>query len=142
MTENYEYVRDSILPCLCTSESVSANAVYPHKIFEVGKIVYRDSNKNYGCATRQFCGFLHSESDANFNTVSAEVQTIFYYLSRDYTVRESYDPRFIQGRVAEINHNGHAIGVFGELHPETLENWGITVPCTAAEFDVDVLISK
>jgi len=40
MTENYEFVRASILPSLLNSESVSANAVYPHKIFEAGKVAF------------------------------------------------------------------------------------------------------
>jgi phenylalanyl-tRNA synthetase beta chain len=141
MTENYEYVRDSILPSLCASEAVSGNAVYPHKIFEAGKVVYRDDNKNYGCATRQFCALLHSGQEANFNTIAAQIQTLFYYLSRDYTVEEADDSRFLPGRAAGIMHNGKVIGVFGELHPEVLENWGIASPCAAAEFDIDVLIS-
>jgi phenylalanyl-tRNA synthetase beta chain len=136
MTENYEYVRDSILCSLCASEAVSANAAYPHKIFETGKVVYRDASKNYGCATRQFCGMLYVALDANYNTIAAQVQTLFYYLSREYTVREADDVRFIPGRAAEILHNGKPIGVFGELHPELLENWGITKPCAAAEFDL------
>ncbi|MDR0526672.1 MAG: phenylalanine--tRNA ligase subunit beta [Spirochaetaceae bacterium] len=142
MTENYEYLRDSIIACLCASESVSANAVYPHKIFEIGKIAYRDAHKNSGCATRQFCGMLHSEPAANFNTIAAQIQNIFYYLGREYSVSESEDQRFIAGRAAQILHSGKEIGVFGELHPQVLENWGITTPCAAAEFDLDALISS
>ncbi|MDR2865273.1 MAG: phenylalanine--tRNA ligase subunit beta [Spirochaetaceae bacterium] len=141
MTENYEYVRDSILPCLCASESVSANAGYPHKIFELGKVVYRDESKNYGCSTRQFCGILHAATDANFNTVAAQIRTLFYYLSREYTAAEVEDKRFIPGRAAQIIYKGKSIGIFGEIHPEVLENWGITSPAAAAEFDLDVLLS-
>jgi len=33
MTENYEYVRDSVLASLMASESVSGHAVYPHRVF-------------------------------------------------------------------------------------------------------------
>jgi phenylalanyl-tRNA synthetase beta chain len=141
MSENYEYVRDSILASLCASEAVSANAAYPHKIFEIGKIVRRDAHKNYGCATRQYCGLLHAGAEANFNTVAAQIQTLFYYLGRDYTVEELEDQRFITGRAAAIKRGAKTAGVFGELHPELLENWGISVPCAAAEFDVDALVT-
>ncbi|HCM26585.1 MAG: phenylalanine--tRNA ligase subunit beta [Treponema sp. GWB1_62_6] len=140
MSENFEYVRDSILPCLMMSESVSGNAVYPHRIFEVGKVAYRDDTENYGVKTRQHLGFLHSSADANFNVVSSQLQAVFYYLSRDYAVKASDDARFIPGRAAAIMHKGERIGVFGELHPELLENWGVTMPCTAAEFDLDALL--
>jgi phenylalanyl-tRNA synthetase beta chain len=141
MTENYEYVRDSVLASLAASEAGSAHAVYPHKIFELGKVAYKESSKNYGTATRQYVGLLHAGADANFNTIAALIQTLFYYISREYTVSESDDPRFIPGRVAAIVRDGAGIGVFGELHPELLENWDIKAPCTAAEIDLDVLIS-
>jgi phenylalanyl-tRNA synthetase beta chain len=140
MTENYEYVRDSVLASLCASESVSGHSVYPHRIFEIGKVAYRDDAENYGTSTRQYAGFLHAGTDANFNTAAGQLQTLFYYLSREYDVEESEDSRFIPGRAAAVLYKGKKTGVFGEIHPEALENWGITVPCTAAEIDLDSLI--
>jgi phenylalanyl-tRNA synthetase beta chain len=137
MTENYEYVRDSIIASLMESESVSGNSIYPHKIFEVGKVAYLDSADNSGTVTRQYAGFLHADKEVNFNTAAGQMQTLFYYLSREYEVEESDDPRFIPGRAAAILYKGRKIGVFGEIHPEVLENWGITMPCTAGEFDLD-----
>ena len=141
MTENYEYVRNSILASLMISESISGRSVYPHKIFEVGKIAYLNDKENYNSSTRQFAGFLHAGTDANFNTAAGELQTLFYYLSREYDVEEADDPRFIPGRAAAVVYGGNQIGVFGEIHPEVLENWGVTVPCTAAEIDLDSLIN-
>ena len=140
MTENYEYVRDSILASLMESEAASGHTVYPHRIFEIGKVAYRDETENYCSATRQYLGFLYADRDANFNMAAAQIQTIFYYISRDYTVEESTDPRFIPGRAASIVCNGTVIGVYGEIHPEVLENWGITMPCMAAEIDIEALI--
>jgi phenylalanyl-tRNA synthetase beta chain len=140
MTENYEYVRDSIIASLLNSESVSGHSVYPHQIFEVGRIAYLNSGENYGSSTRQYAGFLHAAKDANFNTAAGQLQTLFYYLSREYDIEESDDPRFIPGRAAAILYQGKKIGVFGEIHPEVLENWGITVPCTAGEMDLDLLL--
>jgi len=140
MTENYEYVRDSVIAYLMSSESISGRSAYPHKIFEVGKIARLDESENYRSATRQYAGFLHAGTDANFNTAAGELQTLFYYLSREYEVEESDDPRFIPGRAASILYKGKIIGVFGEIHPEVLENWGVTVPCTAGEIDLDALL--
>ncbi|GAB6390661.1 MAG: phenylalanyl-tRNA synthetase beta chain [Treponematales bacterium] len=140
MTENYEYVRDSVLASLMASESVSGHAVYPHRVFETGKVAFRDKTNNSGTATRQYLGFLHAGADANFNTVAAEIQTLFYYLSRDYEVEESQDPRFIPGRAAAVIYKGNAIGVFGEVHPQVLENWGAAVPAAAAEIDAESLL--
>jgi phenylalanyl-tRNA synthetase beta chain len=140
MTENYEYVRDSILASLLMSEAASGHSVYPHRIFEIGKAAYRNDAEKYGVSTRQSAGFLQADKDANFNIAAAQLQTLFYYLSREYLVEESGDSRFIPGRAAAILYHGKPIGVFGEIHPEVLENWGITVPCIAAEFDLDALL--
>ncbi len=32
-------------------------------------------------------------------------------------------------------------GIFGELHPQVLENWQISVPCTAGELDLEFLLA-
>ena len=140
MTENFEYVRDSVIASLMESEEASGHAAYPHRIFEIGKVAYRDEEDNYRSLTRQYLGFLHADRDVSFNTAAAQIQTLFYYLGRDYDVEESDDPRFIPGRAASILYNGKHIGVFGELHPELLENWGVTMPCTAAEMDLEYLL--
>ncbi|MDR1216522.1 MAG: phenylalanine--tRNA ligase subunit beta [Treponema sp.] len=140
MTENYEYVRDSVLASLLISESTSGNAVFPHRIFEIGKVAFQNPAENYGTSTRQFLGFLTADKDANFNMVSAQIQTLFYYLSREYAVEPSNIPHFIAGRSANVLFKGAKIGAFGEIHPQVLENWGVTVPCVAVEIDLDALI--
>jgi phenylalanyl-tRNA synthetase beta chain len=141
MTENYEYVRDSILASLMASETVSGHSVYPHRLFEIGKVAYWDNDDNYsGAATRQYLGFLHAGRDVNFNTAAAQIQTLFYYVSREYEVQETASPIFISGRSATLIYKGRPIGIFGEIHPEVLENWGVTMPCTAGEFDIESLL--
>jgi phenylalanyl-tRNA synthetase beta chain len=140
MTENYEYVRDSVLASIMMSESVSGHSVYPHRIFEIGKVAFRDPGENYGARTRQFLGFVHTARDANFNTAAGQLQTLFYYISREHDVEESADPRFIPGRAASILYRGEQIGVFGEIHPQVLENWGLAMPGIAAEIDLDALL--
>jgi phenylalanyl-tRNA synthetase beta chain len=142
MTENYEYVRNSILPCLLATETVSANAVYPHRFFEVGKVAYRNDEDNHGSVTRNWLGFLESDRDSNFNDLHSAVSAVFYYLSKAYSLSESEDPRFIPGRCADILHNGRKVGIFGEVHPQVLENWSIAVPCAACEIDLDFLIGE
>ena len=127
---------------MMASESVSGHSVYPHRIFEVGKVACLNAAENNGTSTRQYAGFLHADRDVSFNTTAGQMQTLFYYLSREYEVEESDDPRFIPGRAAELRYKGEKIGVFGEIHPEVLENWGITVPCTAGEIDLDSLLTQ
>lgn len=141
MSENYQFIRPSIIASLLEAESQSGNAVYPHKIYETGKVAYIEPSENTGTKTIQSLGFLSASGDSNFNTAASEVSTLLYYLDHKYEVREAEDPRFIPGRQAQVMVNGKAAGIFGELHPQVLENWQISVPCTAGELDLEFLMA-
>lgn len=140
MSENYQFVRPSIIPSLLGAETGSGNAVYPHKIFEIGKVAFLCDEEVTGTRTRQSLGFLTAAGDANFNTAASEVATILHFLDHQYTVTEADDPRFIPGRQANIMVKGKVVGIFGEVHPAVLENWAITVPCVAGELDIEELM--
>ena len=102
--------------------------------------VHIKEDENTGTITRQHLGFLTAAANANFNTLASEVSSLVYFLDHEYKVVESDDPRFIPGRQAALMVNGKQAGVFGELHPQVLENWGITTPCVAGELDLEDLI--
>lgn len=142
MTENYEIVRNSQLPNLLSSESVSANGVYPHRIFEIGKIAYKDSSENYGSVTQNTLSFLIADGEAGFNDANSHLSALFFYLTREYSLQEVEDPRFINGRVGGIICNDVKLGIIGEFHPAVLDNWGIQMPCVGAEIDIDLLMGK
>lgn len=141
MSENYQFVRSDILSSLLRAESKSANAIYPHKIFEIGKVAYLCEEENTGTRTRQCMGFLTAEASANYNTAASEVASLLYFLDHKYEVAESNDPRFIPGRQAAVMVKGKQVGVFGEVHPQVLENWAISVPCFGGELDLEELMA-
>ena len=140
ISENYQFVRPSILPSILSSESVSSTGVYPHKLFELGKIAFIDKDGENGIKTVNSLCFFTAERDANYNKIASEVSALFYYLNLEYKVTESSDSRFILGRVASCTVKDKIIGTFGELNPRILERWDITMPCVVAEFDIDVII--
>lgn len=142
MTENYEYVRASIIPNMMESESVSGNAVYPHRIFEIGKIARLDAADNSGTVTRNQLGFMLADREAGYNEVLSHISAIFYYLAKEYELREFSDPRFIPGRCARLFSEGREVGFFGEIHPRVLEGWGIQMPCGGGEIDLDLLMAS
>lgn len=140
MSENYQFVRPSIISSLLGAESGAGNTVYPHKIFEIGKVAYLWDEDVTGTRTRQSLGFLTAAGDANYNNAASEMATLLYFLDYEYTVAESNDSRFIPGRQAKLLVGGKEVGVFGEVHPQVLENWSINVPCVAGEIDLESLM--
>ncbi len=141
MSENYAFVRPSIIPSLLESESVSGYAVYPHHIFEVGKVAFKDDSDVSGTTTRNYLGFLSSSGEMGFNQLNSQIATLFYYIQKEYTLKEMVDPRFIEGRSGNIIYKDVAVGVFGEVSPVVLESWGITMPTVACEIDLDLLLA-
>jgi phenylalanyl-tRNA synthetase beta chain len=137
MSENYEYLRNSTLPCLLESEALSQNAAYPHRTFETGKVARVAPEANYGTVTKHVLGFLSSHAEANFNQIASDASALLYYLGFEYAVEESEDPRFIPGRQAYLLKGKERVGVFGEVHPEVLERWGLSMPCVAGEIDLE-----
>ncbi len=140
MTENFEIVRNSIIPNLLNSESVSGNALYPHKIFELGKIVVKDRDENYGTKTKDYLSMLIADREAGFNEINSHISAVMFYLSKEYNLEETSHPSFIEGRCASVVVNGEKIGIVGEIHPQVLENWGIEMPCAVAEINLDFLL--
>jgi phenylalanyl-tRNA synthetase beta chain len=139
MAESCDIIRNSIIPNLLASEAVSANAAYPHRIFEAGKVVVKDPSDNQGCRTLNNLGLLWADREVGFNEVDAHIMALFYYLSVEPALSPAEDPRFIPGRAAEIRIEGKRIGLMGEIHPRVLESWGIQMPCAAAEITLDDL---
>lgn len=140
MSENYEYVRPSVLPSLLSAEAVSAHAVYPHLVFEIGKVAIRDEDDVSGTRTDDVLGLVLSDVESTFNTVRDKVNTMLYFLNIDASYEAASDSRFIPGRCAHIRAGGRVVGVMGELHPQVLENWGISMPATAAELSIASLL--
>ncbi|RLI70875.1 phenylalanine--tRNA ligase subunit beta [Archaeoglobales archaeon] len=129
LTTDHTIVRTDILPKLLELLSYNKHHLMPQKIFEVGDVVVNDVNR-----LRVAACITHSK--ANFNEIRSIVQAFMKELNLKWDVWESNDKAFIEGRRADIIVNEIKIGVFGEIHPEVLENFELTMPVVAFEVDL------
>jgi phenylalanyl-tRNA synthetase beta chain len=83
---------------------------------------------------------LIAHPSANFSEVHTCLDLLLHYLVREYTLEPSNHGTFLEGRVGKIMCGGQSIGLIGELHPEVLETWQITMPVSAMEIEVDALL--
>ena len=102
-------------------------------------MAFLDDADNSGTVTRNTLGFMTADSEVGFNQINSTVSAVMYYMKRDYTLIELDSPKFISGRCAAITVAGRQVGVFGEVHPIVLENWGIQMPTVVCELDLDLL---
>ena len=102
----------------------------------------KDPEDNSGTRTIDSLGFFSSNAAIGYNDAASYINTLMYFLRKEYTLAEAGDdPRFIPGRAAVIMYNGERVGIFGETHPQVLESWGCSMPSIMAEIDLDKLMN-
>ena len=138
-SQTYSALRNSILPVLLEALGQNKHVEYPQKIFEQG-IVTRKKGDNY--ADQENMAIVQSHSTANFSEMRQTIEVMLSLLGCEFSVRETAHASYVNGRVVEVIVNGKSIGVFGELHPEILANFGIEMPTVGAELNVNKIYEQ
>ncbi len=126
ISEDHTIVRPTILPNLLEILSINKHRELPQRIFEVGEVVL-------DCRTKQRFGAVAIHPQANFTEIQAAVDAVMREKGMGYEVTESNDPAFLEGRRANVMVNGEKAGVFGEIHPEVISNFGLEHPIIGFE---------
>ncbi|MDT7043074.1 phenylalanine--tRNA ligase subunit beta [Candidatus Nitronereus thalassa] len=142
MSLNYSCLRSWILPSLLRIETASPRAFYPHRLFEIGEVAVPNLSLELGSKTIIKIAGLVAHPNANFSEIHTSLDVLMYYLLQDYTLEPTTHRSFLDGRVGKIMVGGQSIGLIGELHPEVLEAWQISMPISAFELEVDVLVRE
>lgn len=129
LTTEHTILRTHILPKLLELLSYNKHHEMPQMVFEVGDVVLGLSNRLHlaACVTH---------SKASFSEIRSYVQAVMRELDLTWDVRESEDEAFIEGRRADIIVDRKTVGVFGEIHPEVLEAFELSMPVSAFEMDL------
>ena len=141
MSHSFSCLRSWIVPSLLRVETASPRAFYPHRLFEIGEVAIPDSSQELGSRTTTRLGIVIAHPHANFSEVHTCLDVLMFYLVKDYELEPLNHASFLDGRAGTILSHGQPVGLIGELHPEVLENWGISVPISVFELDVDWLCS-
>ena len=142
MSENYSALRNALLPGLLRVEGTSRKALYPHHVFEVGEVSVIAPDDLYGTRTEIRLAALEAHAEANLSGIQSRLEAIAYYLGFDYDLTPSEHPTFLPGRAGEIRVDGESYGIIGEVHPEVLEHWSVSVPVSAFEVNIDIARSQ
>jgi phenylalanyl-tRNA synthetase beta chain len=122
-------VRTDLLPLLLEFLTLNRHRELPQRIFTVGDVVL-------DCRTHQQAAGVSTHTEADFSEAYASADAVLHELSIDYSVRESENPAFIDGRRGDVVVAGKTVGVFGEIHPSVLNAFDLEHPVAAFEFDL------
>ncbi len=129
ISEDHTIVRPTILPNLLEILTINKHRELPQRIFEAGEVVL-------DCQTLQRLGCVAIHPQANFTEIQAIADAVLRERKIEYTVSESKDPAFIEGRRADVIIKGEKSGVFGEIHPEVISNFGLEHPIIGFELKI------
>ncbi len=135
ISEDQTMLRTTVLPNLLEILALNQHRELPQKIFEFGEVV---SNETTG----QHVAAVSIHPQANFTEIYEVVDALMREMMFPYEVKESEDPAFLEGRRADVYVNGKKLGVFGELHPEVINNFALGYAVVGFELDLNDLIGK
>ncbi len=142
MTLNFSCLRQWMLPSLLRIEAASSRAFYPHRLFEAGDVAIPDATHEVRSRTETVLGAVIAHAAAHFSEIHSCLDTLFYHLGIEYRLEPVPHPSFLEGRAGCVLVADKPVGVIGEVHPEVLERWQITMPVVAFDVNLSQLIEQ
>ncbi|MCL4314291.1 MAG: phenylalanine--tRNA ligase subunit beta [Candidatus Thermoplasmatota archaeon] len=126
-------IRSSIYPSLLWNFSNNRRRPTPQKIFEIGSVVVQKVQRQHICLGE-------FGSRANFNDARSALDSLLYRITgyRPELVK-SDNSDLIPGRSGDIYLAERMVGVMGEVSPEVLTEFNLTLPVAVIEIDLDSL---
>lgn len=164
-TLEFQVVRTSLLPGLVKTIRENRSHALPIRLFEVSDVVFKDPTQEKQARNERHAAALWCSKTAGFEIVHGLLDRTMRMLEvpriastdcssvRGYYIVEGNDPVYFSGRAADIyfrppgpvtppSPRDIKIGTLGVLHPTVLSNFEISYPCSALEFNVEVLLKR
>ena len=146
--EDTSVMRTTILPSMCEVVARNYNLRNPEAaLFEIGtEYIPTETGKLPNEPVRLCIGMYGA--DADFYSIKGTIEGLFEAIGiKDYDVEAAADgcgfgeaASFHPGRVAVAKIGDKPIAIFGELHPQVLENYGISARAYAAKVLITELL--
>eukprot|EP00668_Euglena_longa_P048415 GGOE01065483.1.p1 GENE.GGOE01065483.1~~GGOE01065483.1.p1 ORF type:complete len:603 (+),score=167.74 GGOE01065483.1:166-1809(+) len=148
-TLEFQMCRLSLLPGLLKSVAASIATPVPIKLFEVNDVVLQDSSRDTGTRNERHAAAVYCSTVSGLETIHGLTDHIMQMLEcppkctanpEGYHIRPSEDSTFFTGRQAEVYRGDVKIGIFGIVHPLVLKAFGITMPLSAVELNLQPFV--
>lgn len=133
ITERHSCLRQMLLPSLLSILNSNKHRDLPQKIFEIGNVVDIEAKNRL-----HLCG-IKIAAKTGFTECKSIVKAILRDIGILASIEGKEHPAFITGRCAAIRYQKEAIGFFGEIAPQVIENFELGHPIIAFEINVEKL---
>jgi len=134
---DYKFLRNSLLIPNLRILSENKDNDYPQRLYEIGPIFSSDKRNKSETGLLETENLIISLTPGNFTEIKQILDYITKALRIKYTIKETAQKEFIDGRAAGILINDKIIGHIGEIHPETLISWNLRMPLAVMEISLE-----
>lgn len=139
--EDYSIMRTTIVPSMI--DALAKNYVRGNENvggFEIGNTFFPTDGELPSEKLKLTMGFYDL---GDFYYLKESIEKLLWYLGiEDLEVRRKEVSFLHPGRSAEFILKGESLGVFGEVHPKVLENYGLKKRAYVAELDFDRIVEN
>lgn len=142
-TAEFQVARTTLLPGLLKTLAANRKMPLPLRLFEISDVVLKDETKDVGARnSRRFCAVYYNKSPG-FEVIHGLLDRTMQLLEvksvhgDGYHIQAAEDCTFFPGRCAEIFVRGKSVGRLGVLHPDVINRFELTMPCSALEMDIE-----
>lgn len=139
--EDYSIMRTTIVPSMI--DALAKNYVRGNENvggFEIGNTFFPTDGELPAEKLKLTMGFYDL---GDFYYLKESIEKLLWYLGiNDLEVRRKEVSFLHPGRSAEFILKGESLGVFGEVHPKVLENYGLKKKAYVAELDFDKIVEN
>ncbi|MEK6888666.1 MAG: phenylalanine--tRNA ligase subunit beta [Nanoarchaeota archaeon] len=132
----YKILRPNLYISALRILSENKDNEYPQKIFEIGKVFSKSET-----SVKEQTNLMIALAPGNFTIIKQILESLLHPLNINSKLTESRNEILIEGRTAEISINGEKTGFIGEVHPSTLKDFGVKMPVSLLEINIDEIIS-
>jgi len=135
---DHNHLRNAIMPSLMKTLAENQHHEYPQNIFEIGRI-FVPWDTETGVLEPEHLNVMLCHDKTDFTEIRQVLEALIHALGLECAVKESDHPPFISGRSGDITIHGKKMGVIGELHPQVITNWQLTMPVVCFEMNLGIL---
>jgi len=137
----YSIARENLLPSLMKNLADNKHESYPQRIFEVSDMILVNERAETRTERRLHVAGVTAHPNANFTETKSVVEALLANLNlKNWKIKATRHPSFLEGRVATVEVKGKKIGVLGEIHPAVLNNFELENPTGAFEIDLEEML--
>ena len=138
--EGRNAMRNWLTPSLLRTLSENKHREYPQNIFEMGEIFKLDPKSETGSEEEVSLAIALSQEEVDYTKAKQLLDNFFKTLNLEVNVIETAHASFIKGRVGKIVVEHRELGVIGEMAPDVLSNFGIIMPVSCFEININRLL--